>query len=628
MTTQKMTVDDLAFLIEKLESDCSPLQRYRELTVNCIQSIQESFARGFTGEGLVHVDVDWPFFENYGIYKMRIMDNGTGMSGADLQRYINSLSSSGRSQSLSENFGIGAKITAGVANPVGLVYTSWVDGQGVMAHLWKDEERRYYGLKQIELPDGTFTTTPPVDDALRPNDIIQDHGTAVTMLGRTFEENTMLPDGQPSKFLTKYLNSKFYKFPERIKVTVREFNHSDPSDWPTDPEYKGMGVPGGSQKKTIHGMKHYLENFSDSFGIVQLTDAKVHWHIIKRGSDDRPYNSGGIWETSAHIASMYQDELYDWTVGRSALPRLREFGIIFGTERMVVYVEPDPNHLSLAPNTARSNLLTEGRVLPWDRWAAEFRQSLPSEIKTMMDEITATQEGTDHRDAIRRRLREIRDLMKVSRYRRNAQGRVLVDGALPGGASRTGGGKGTGSGSHGGQGAGSGNLYGAYISKGGDPATPIASRINEPEVRWVSVTDHTRSAGDDLEDKAARFLPEQNLIQANADFRVFQDMTRDLQERYSHTDHATGQIKNTVEEWFAQQLVEAVLGVQSLQGSPEWNDDLVAEALSTTSLTTAVMPRYSTYSMIKRSLGGRIGAGRVSEAAPVDNSPAVETIAT
>ena len=41
MSTQLMKVENTAFLIEKLASDCSPQQYVRELTKNAIEAIQE-----------------------------------------------------------------------------------------------------------------------------------------------------------------------------------------------------------------------------------------------------------------------------------------------------------------------------------------------------------------------------------------------------------------------------------------------------------------------------------------------------------------------------------------------------------------------------------------------------------
>jgi membrane glycosyltransferase len=64
-----------------------------------------------------------------------------------------------------------------------------------------------------------------------------------------------------------------------------------------------------------------------------------------------------------------------------------------------------------------------------------------------------------------------------------------------------------------------------------------------------------------------------------------------------------------VEEWVSLQLTESVMGVLSLQGSPEWSDaSTIDSALCSEALTAAVMPRYATYSLIKRQLGSMVGA--------------------
>jgi len=128
----------------------------------------------------------------------------------------------------------------------------------------------------------------------------------------------------------------------------------------------------------------------------------------------------------------------------------------------------------------------------------------------------------------------------------------------------------------------------------------------------VSVAANSRAADDELDDRAARYDERQNIIYANADFRVFTDFTREVCGRYSSAP-ATA-VKDMVEEWFEQQLVEAVLGVQALKGSPAWDTTTLDAALSPEALTTAVMPRYNTMRQITRALGAKFGAGAAAEA--------------
>jgi hypothetical protein len=131
----------------------------------------------------------------------------------------------------------------------------------------------------------------------------------------------------------------------------------------------------------------------------------------------------------------------------------------------------------------------------------------------------------------------------------------------------------------------------------------------EPEVRWVTVAEGTRAPGF-LEDRAATYLPESNLLQINGDFRVFTDMVERWASRYRETPGAREVVQDVVREWFEQTLVETVLGVQSVRDSREWTVSDVALALSEEALTATVMPRYHIDVAIKRSVGSKLGALR------------------
>lgn len=112
-----------------------------------------------------------------------------------------------------------------------------------------------------------------------------------------------------------------------------------------------------------------------------------------------------------------------------------------------------------------------------------------------------------------------------------------------------------------------------------------------------------------MEDKAAKYIQNQNTLLVNADFRVFTDMI----ERLSKEKDAGPRpgLKDVVEEvvhaWFEQALVETVIGVQQLRGGKEWGPDEIAQALSPEALTGCVMQRYDVYIACRRELGARFG---------------------
>ena len=76
---------------------------------------------------------------------------------------------------------------------------------------------------------------------------------------------------------------------------------------------------------------------------------------------------------------------------------------------------------------------------------------------------------------------------------------------------------------------------------------------------------------------------------------------------YANVPGARETIKDVVREWFEQQLVETILGLQSLKGSKEWNDEQIKSSWSEEALTAAVMPRYHVDIAVKRTLGSKLG---------------------
>jgi len=81
--------------------------------------------------------------------KLSVTDTGDGMTGPEMIRLINQLSSSGSQQSFTGNYGVGAKIAAATKNPAGVLYQSWKGGDGYMVLLEKNPATHSYGLRDI-----------------------------------------------------------------------------------------------------------------------------------------------------------------------------------------------------------------------------------------------------------------------------------------------------------------------------------------------------------------------------------------------------------------------------------------------------------------------------------------------
>ena len=279
--TLPMTVANTGFMLDRLGKDCAPLQFLRELTQNSVEAVPA----GADERGEIVWDVDWDYFALTDVYKLCVMDTGVGMTGEEMVRYINQLSSSVHEQSHEGNFGVGAKIAAATRNHEGLLYLSWKHGIGSMIHLWRSPTTGEYGLRQFERPDGTYGDYAHVEESLRPEQI-SDHGTKVVLLGNSSDQNTMLPPegaASPSRWIARYLNTRYFRVPERVVIRAREGWENPRSD--TD----------RNLLRRVTGQSDYLDAHAEAQGVVELTNASAHWWILK--------NEKALTQNSGFVAS-------------------------------------------------------------------------------------------------------------------------------------------------------------------------------------------------------------------------------------------------------------------------------------------------------------------------------------
>jgi len=586
--TMTMGVANIGFMLERLGADCDDLQYLRELTKNSLEA----------GATTIMWDVDWLLFDATGTFKLCCIDDGRGMSGREEVQHINNLSSSGGIQAMDANYGVGAKISAATRNPAGVLYQSWQNGKGAMIQLWRDPRSGEYGLKQFRLPDGSYTYVVPLGDAAKPEQITE-NGTKVTLLGLDDSDDTVAPPegvATPSRWFNRYLNARYFDFPSDVAVRARE-------GWQHDRDDKDRNI-----LRRVRGMRNFLDEHADAHGVAELKDCRVHWWILD--DSDRRKKTSELPNTG-HFASLYQSELYEMITGRGGTARLQQFGVLFGTDRVVLYVEPrNGDGRALSANTARTQLLLNGQPLPYADWAAEFRADMPQAITDHMDTVIAGTSGVDHSQTIMERLKSYVKLFRLSRYRSVSGGPLragdAVTPARPQREPATPQERDSSKSPHK-PGSQTGDLMASMLAADGAEAEP--TRLSDPpipRVVWLSEADGTRTAAE-LDDRAAKFLPDDNLIQANADFRVFTDMTDYWCDEY-RVDRGNKAVTDVVHEWFEQALVETVIGCQALQGERRWSPKDIETILSEEALTAAVMQRYHIANAVKRTLGAKLGS--------------------
>jgi hypothetical protein len=595
MSIKPIGVANPSFTLDANARDCPPLQFLREFTLNGWQAIDARVAMRLHGDEAIRHSITWRQFTELSgrarAPKLACIDTGTGMTGEEMERYINSLASSGRVQGLGENYGLGAKVAGAVVSPAGMTYLGWTDGpdSGVVCTLM-NEPGSGWGLA---LDPITLDATRPADPSLCPPEIRDAgwRGTVVVLHGRNEEHDTTLPPSNElgADWLLKTLNTRFYELPEHIEVRCQ-----------------GPGKGG-----IARGQRALLDPHTEAHGTVRLTDATVYWRILEQDRNRRRGKRGSRFAASGHRAALHNGELYELrTASSGGYRKLQEFGITLGYNRVVIYAEPD----HAQPNTVRSRLVIpdaiEEKELPWDRWAEEFEENMPQELRELVECAISEDAGQDRRDLMRR-LRAITEELPIPVYRRADEGADHAAALTHSGpehdpdARTAAGGDGRRPGSQPST-ASRGNLVSLFAR----PDGPDAQRFDSqqiPDIRcgWVSVAAGTR-VPPVLEDMAATFLKRQSLVQLSEDFRGYVAVLGYFRARYAtvpaHAPMVVAEVKAACQEL----VIEFIVGVLRLRSAPYWTPDAEEHALDDRSLTGCLMQHPTLVTRIEERLARRL----------------------
>ena len=574
----------LTSLIRNLGRDCMPSQFIREFTKNGMEACQRT---GLKDRKIV-IDLNEHIFEKTNLYKISFTDNGDGMSEDQMINLLNNLSASGNKNE-HINYGVGAKISALTRNHAGIQYESWKSGIGHTVLIKYNEEQEIYGIQGTETGDGRTLYALKTPSDLKPS-IISDHGTRVTLWGMTEEQDTMLPPegiiGGKDSWIALYLNTRFFQIPDNIELNARIAYYRDSNKH--------------SYLANLKGQKNVLDGKSIKKGALRVSDATIYWWILPKGVDghSREYVKG-------HTALINQNEIFDISDSRSN--RAAYFGVIFGRDQVIIYVEPDVAE----QNTARTNLIkADGSPVSWNKWQDEFRENMPAELKEFLDSLMNENSSKSHTDTIRDRLKNIKELYRLSRYKQSASGSLFADPksevTFDTGHQRSGETPPTPPTPQPRRGKGSGSiaelLLGELVENDleGTRVSPIEPDPF-PKVQWQST-----SESETLTDRAAEYIPNQNLIIANKDFQGLNDLINYFSKSYSDSPEVIQLIRDEVMGAFEQLLTESVAGALALKNRTHWNNAEYDAALSKEALTTVVMQRYWMISHIKRVLGNKI----------------------
>jgi hypothetical protein len=580
-----MRSGNIAFALQLASNQCSPDQFLRELTQNAIEAI------GNRPDGRIV----WGFDVRDGVRKLCIEDNGCGMTGLEMVQYINTYSSSSHEQHIEGNYGVGAKVTAIVNNPYGVEYVSRPDHGDRRATfvLLMAKEGEDYGLVPWRDESGSEDYGELTDEDTPEH--IRTCGTRVVLLGRDASSDTAAgPEGQ---WINDYLNKRYFTLPENITIQCQDTGKTDQT----------------SALRPVRGQKWLLDGFALHKGYKQLSTARVFWWIMPTDMDarhrdeDTKLKSATTHERKGHVALLHQGELYHQRNGHANRAMLQRFGIINGTNQVVLYVEPTSG--LVLTDVSRSRIQVDRADPPWDEWATEFRDDMPPELQKFIDSFVPERPSKEN-EWLRKKAQELLTLYNLMRYQPQKTGPVEADkdsaitlplpdlptphniDANPASERHR-----------------PRRLF-SNVKPGGPRARPL-SELDIPRIDWL--------AGPQAEGLSEGILAhcvptgaEENpqIVQANEQAWPFRAVVEYFSEQYKHHPSAVALIRNAVKQRFELAIIDVILGAIAMRrfwGSPDVkqlveNDKMLTMALLQKASMTEVLNR-DIHREIKQTLG-------------------------
>lgn len=543
----------LTALIRNLGRDCPPSQYLREFLKNSIEACQR------TAEPNCQISLDFNhnIHQKTGYFKIAFTDNGDGMSPEQMLNLLNNLSASGSVTNEYVNYGVGAKISAMTRNHIGIQYESWQNGVGYSVLIRYKAEEDIFGVQGFLNNQGEVVYALPLDNQNKP-EIINQHGTRVTLFGMTEDQDTMTPPqgigGSRERWMIDYLNARFFTLPPNISINTR-VGYFQPIEDPT----KNYIEP-------VIGFKQLIDKHSFFKGHTRVSNATIYWWIVIKDGPVR-----------GHTALINQGEIFDISDARSN--RSSHFGIVVGRDQIVIYVEPD----NAVQNTPRTTLLNpDGSQIDCSLWQDEFRENMPEIIRNFIDSLLNETSQVSHVDKIARRLNALKALflmggyqeLVVNRRKQKSQETNILPEELIAGISEE-----------------------YSIPPDEIPEQPLhldlESESSDPDVNYFPIVEWTNEErSPQLIARAAEYIQATNTVLANRDFKGVKDLINFFMERYNENEELTKLITSLVTETVEQALMECVAGALSFKGDPHWNGHHVHLALTPEALTTALMQRY------------------------------------
>lgn len=374
MSVERLTIQDDRFLINRLIAQAPRHTMVREFFMNA----QENAALAPEGGRSVRI---YPTLLD-GIQKLTFWNTGPGMDDSELRTATNLSSSINKHMSISENFGIGAKVSGLTVSPAGIRYRSCKAGVVNEVTIGYDPDEGTFVRFPVQFPDGRSESVFDVSEVVAADGVdLSVDWTEVVLLGEDDDHDTVsLPIGRNFEVDRSYVASQIFRRFAEFRPGVEV--HIDVS------MTKGGGKGETGRTRSLKTLRDVLPLLPKA-EMVHHPESGVTVHYIHDPkmpgySHSLSAIKNAATSSTTFCALVHKGERYDLKTKKAWSAVAPNYGIPFGSTVLTVEIIL-PEDAAL-PNQYRDALTTtdDRNPLKTDDFASLVREAMPEWVKEVV----------------------------------------------------------------------------------------------------------------------------------------------------------------------------------------------------------------------------------------------------
>lgn len=302
------------------------------------------------------------------------------------------------------NFGIGAKTSALPENTEGMVYKTLPLGEseGIEFVMWKNPDTFLYEIKGWHQDNEVRHFRRVPIEEFNHNIRQRGSGALATLLGNSPDEDTFEKSQhlltreslgkKQRRGIVHFLNGRYFVIPKSgLDIQVAEHDSNGALHW-----------------YPIVGQKALLERYAEQQGelLVQVggLQATAYWWILSEEAKQQIE----LFNSMGHVGLLWKNELYynPNESQRGQRLQLNGFGIHFGEERVVIYIELTQSE-QVDSHPSRTKLMFKRRELNPTEFGEIFALNMPPELEAYQKKFLSSATTGESIEKIKENLRAL-----------------------------------------------------------------------------------------------------------------------------------------------------------------------------------------------------------------------------